>query len=79
MQWNRNYSVLELAECQQQYSGQKNDIFQTVWPGASPAQNNATAIKTRSLSSAYCGQLDWLVRSIIDLLKNTDPAEHFDI
>ena len=32
------YSVLESAECQLLYSGQKNVIFQIVWPGAWPTQ-----------------------------------------
>jgi hypothetical protein len=36
---------LVTAECEQQYSDQKNVIFAIVWVGASPTQNKATAIK----------------------------------
>jgi hypothetical protein len=39
------YSVLESAECVQQYAGQKNVIYETVWPGGCPTQNKETAIK----------------------------------
>jgi hypothetical protein len=39
------YSVLKSSECVQQYSGQIEVIFAIVWTGASPTQNEATAIK----------------------------------
>jgi hypothetical protein len=43
--------------------------FWTVWPGASPTQNKATAIKTRSRSRAYCDRLDLLAQKILTCKK----------
>jgi hypothetical protein len=71
---------LESLKCQQQYFGQKNVIFEAVWSGASPTQNKAPAIKTRSLSSAYYCRFDILAKKkILTYKKTTESAEYFDM